>query len=504
MPLSPTAAFAALGNNNGLIYITPPSGLLTWFSDPDGMYVTTVASAPYVTLQDALYNTEFGRERVMAHFGNINRDRGGARGFRVFLNVDADWATRDVDFAAAVEITDLCSITSLDMAPVIVDGVVASNTITETRLASIQTVRVDGITTAGNANQVTDIVYEGWQAGDILVLTGIDGAVPPVIMRTPGVIEITAPSLTLNDDAGSLWLRLGPTGTFLEAFSWPAAADLRTEGINIPAQAGVFDLVPAGGVATLSPGLTGTSAFPGDIYEANISMSGGPVVLAASLNFAVATLDSLNGDSGTISANGVSIDLNGNSINFSDPTQTRITITPELALSGLWSVQWVVQDALNEIVSFALVPNFGTQNTGFIIGDMIADDTIPNVKLQTGISGTKISAGTIPITALDATTAAKVNALNFSNVTMGANITASDRQALWMDCTIGPLTVTLPAVSPGAPFQEIRVSKTDAGADIVSVSGNGNTINGLATNTDCAAQYDQVIFTWNGAEWFAK
>lgn len=99
------------------------------------------------------------------------------------------------------------------------------------------------------------------------------------------------------------------------------------------------------------------------------------------------------------------------------------------------------------------------------------------------------------------------NNTDYSFVGFGSNIAftiqSTNYNAVaddWVDMTTGATnkTVTFPATP--STDDRIKVSKADAGAGNVDIAGNGNNINGSATDL-ITSQYTVVTYQYNGTEW---
>lgn len=417
---TPYAAVQDLFNGDGYIYITDSNGSLT----PGTFQSLTLlqsGAAPGFNLDLEGYPNDIRNKGILARILNQNSlSPYTARPYRIFL--DPDPGASSTSLAGAAEVTDLLSLHGLESPPSSDSVVVAANTITSTRISSLQYIHIDGDTTAGAANQVTSIVYEGAQADDLICLTGIDGAVSPEIMRVTG-IEITAASYTLVGNATSIWLRVGPGGVFQQAYQWPAAADLRAEDIPLPLTPGVYALTPPnGGTMVLHPNVAGATVLP-DIFEHDVVLVGVGVVLAANLNFLIsgtAATGLVEGDCGYIFGNSVPITTGVNFVNFSDATGTLATLTPELALSGKWTAKWEYVGVISGIdrCIWTILPNFSSTNTQFIIGGWIKDGDIGDAKIAPGINGSKLTALSVPQSALSAIVQAKLDVQGRNRVTI--------------------------------------------------------------------------------------
>jgi len=217
----------------------------------------------------------------------------------------------------------------------------------------------------------------------------------------------------LSDFNDTLEMRYVGAGQFSQVVPEPVdVAAIRASGLPVPLQPGTFDFPPAGGVATILPGATGVSAFPGNIYEQNVLLTGPAVVLGASLGFYVDTTNAMNGDNGCIYGNSIPITIGANTITFYDPDGIKATLSAEMALSGQWTCNWVVVDQAAGIVSFSLVPIFGTANTQFLTTAMYEDLSVTGAKIDNAtIDGsTKMVDDSLTEVKLDSLVRSKLNA----------------------------------------------------------------------------------------------
>jgi len=345
----------------------------------------------------------------------------GFRPFRFFIDTRPA-ATELVIDPAAIEITDAVSWNDLGAPVTITTGTIASNTLSFQRLndGSRMQVQIDGVTTANNSlgvpsNRITSIVFEGGCVGDIVLFSGVTGAGAPAVFVNGVDIALELATKSLGDFNDTLEMRYVGAGQFSQVVpNAMDAAALRGQGVAIPLQAGTFELGPAAGTATITPGSTGVSAFPGVIYEQDIAIVS-PAVLAGSLNFTIDTTNAIEGDTGTISGNNQAITVGANAVNFSGPAGIVATLTAELALSGQWVAKWtyLYYDAvlLAGIVSWQVTPAFSTTNTQFLTTAMYKDLSVTGAKIDDAtIDGaTKMIADSIPEVNLDASVRAKLN-----------------------------------------------------------------------------------------------
>jgi hypothetical protein len=86
------------------------------------------------------------------------------------------------------------------------------------------------------------------------------------------------------------------------------------------------------------------------------------------------------------------------------------------------------------------------------------------------------------------------------NVTATGNINSTDMHAsVTADATGGAIVLTLPSLAAGDDGWTVRVMKTDASANTVTISG---TINGAA-NLVISRRYDEAYVEWTGSAWIA-
>jgi hypothetical protein len=428
-------------------------------------------------------NTNVGGGRTLGEFP-----------VRIWLDVSSS-ATESTMGVNAVEITDWLTHRGTESPRIGISASLVGNAISFEREGNDMVVTLSGTAVLNN------IISIGVLNLDEITLEG-DGATTQTLTASATIglkggstysITNTSTKITLQWDAsGSKWNEVS-RATLVD----PAL--LRANGVAIPLQDGVFQITPAGGVALISPGLTGVSAFPGNVYEPNIVQVGAGVVLGSDLEYRVDAGSATDSDSGAIYGNGVPITVGANAVNFTDNNGIQATLTDELALSGLWAAYWTVTDQANDVVSFSVVPLFSTTNTQFLTTDMIKDANVTNVKLATGIDGAKISAGTLPETGLTAALAAKVNRLSPRGVVTLNNVIAVDGDSIFIDATVGNLVVTLPAIATNS-FQRIVVTKTDSSLNTVTLSGDAN-IEKIASYV-LSGFMNSVTIEGNGTEWF--
>jgi len=343
----------------------------------------------------------------------------GFRPFRFFIDTRPA-ATELVIDPAAIEITDAVSWNDLGAPVTITTGTIASNTLSFQRLndGSRMQVQIDGITAVNNglgvpSNRITSIAFEGGCVGDIVLFSGMNGSGAPAVFVQGADIDIALTTKSLSDFNDTLEMRYVGAGQFSQVVPEPVdVAAIRASGLPVPLQPGTFDFPPAGGVATILPGATGVSAFPGNIYEQNVLLTGPAVVLGASLGFYVDTTNAMNGDNGCIYGNSIPITIGANTITFYDPDGIKATLSAEMALSGQWTCNWVVVDQAAGIVSFSLVPIFGTANTQFLTTAMYEDLSVTGAKIDNAtIDGsTKMVDDSLTEVKLDSLVRSKLNA----------------------------------------------------------------------------------------------
>lgn len=86
-----------------------------------------------------------------------------------------------------------------------------------------------------------------------------------------------------------------------------------------------------------------------------------------------------------------------------------------------------------------------------------------------------------------------------NSITTNATLTYAD-DITYVDPTAGNITITLPA-SPIAG-QDFSFWRTVAGANTITIDGNGKNINGAGTYTGMVAQYSKVRIIYDGSQWF--
>lgn len=127
------------------------------------------------------------------------------------------------------------------------------------------------------------------------------------------------------------------------------------------------------------------------------------------------------------------------------------------------------------------------------------------------LNATQLTSGTVPDARFPATLPA-VSGVNLTSLT-GANINhsvvskvfadsgyeAANDQTVLVDATGGVTTINLPATPVSGKF--VIVKKIDAGANAVTVSGNGNNIDGIGSQS-LAAQWNAILVQSDGSDWF--
>ena len=417
----------------------------------------------------------------------------GSENVRFLLDVSPG-ATATVPTSAAEDITKWLSIKGVASAYDTQSAAITGTSIVIERQARDMDVIVTG------TGSVDTIVMEGAIDGDRVTLVG-DASGSKSIASGGNIVKATAGSTSITNPVNRVTLAYRVASDEWVEVSRAvslSAAEARASGIPGPLQPGVFLMGAGNGTATITPGATGTSAFPGVVYEHNVALSAG-AALGAAMNFTVSTTSALPGDTGIISGNGRAV--TGNVITFSDNTGLKATLSTELAASGLWTAVWIVNSVGGSLrVSFSIVPEFSEAAAGFLKTGWYKDGSVTDAKIV-GMDGSKLTAGTVPETALDATSQAKLNALAWTYVNVAGNHVATDRQCVNIDSTAANRTVTLPLPGAGSGYQAIRVRKVDASGNTVTLDAGANTIDGSGTYP-LAAQYENVLVEWNGSEWF--
>ena len=334
------------------------------------------------------------------------RDSGSSL-VRFFIDASAG-ASETVMSGAAVEITEWLSYRGLQSGRLMVAASVVASAVSFERSANDMTV------TLSNNATLANVVSIGAINGDRITLQG-NGADTQVVTASATIGLASSASYSLTGTSTKLVLEWDTTGSKWNEVSRASVADatqIRASGLPVPLQPGAYQLTPGvGGIALLAPGSTGVSAFPGTIYEPNITLTGVPAVLAATLSFTVDTTNAEDGDTGTISGGGVAITIGANQVVFTDPIATRATLSAEMALSGLWVAQWVVVDKASQIVSFSVVPIFGTANTEYLDTPMYKNLSVTGAKIDDAtIDGaTKMIDDSVTEVKLDSLVRAKLN-----------------------------------------------------------------------------------------------
>jgi len=325
---------------------------------------------------------------------------------RFFIDASAG-ASETVMSGAAIEITEWLSYRGLQSGRLMVAASVVASAVSFERSANEMTVVLS------NNATLTNVVSIGAINGDRITLQG-NGADTQVVTASATIGLASSASYSLTGTSTKLVLEWDTTGSKWNEVSRASVADatqIRASGLPVPLTPGVFQMAPAGGTATITPGLTGVSAFPGTVYEHNIGLSGAPVVLGASLEFYVDVTNGEDGDTGTIYGGGVAITIGSDQVQFTDPTATRATLSEAMALSGLWAAQWTIVDKSSQIVSFSVVPIFGTANTEYLDTPMYAPLSVTGAKIDNDtIDGsTKLIDDSVDEVKLDALVRAKLN-----------------------------------------------------------------------------------------------
>jgi hypothetical protein len=478
------AAYNDLGNGSGLIYFTDPAGNLE-FLKGKGLGVP---------------NDSYGKQMVLGRIQGVESATSTFL-FRVFL----DTAAVDVAVRSGEDITELAYGRTLGAAPSVQDVVVTANTVSFVRDSSIMLVRIDGDTTMGNANRVNTFSVDGAVEGDRVTLSGIDGAVSPVL--TTGAFSYLEYEITLVGYQTTVTFQLAPGGLWMQVVpNKMNSASLRNQGVPVALQPGVYQLTPAAGTFVITPGGTGVSA-PANIYEHDSVLVGAPVVLGADMFINVTASvagGAKAGDTGMVSGNGISIDVDGNALNFGSNGGVVATLTPELALSGLWNAQWTYVGDISGVdtVTWDVVPVFSLANQQFVTTDMLEDLGVTGAKIAdaTITGSTKLVDATVTEPKLSAAVQAKLNRLAPRSVdTAMVLYQAVDGEMVLNDATAAPNVVEVD-VTLGIT-QLITVTKVDDSANTVTVQDSGAaTINGGPMFV-LSRQYESVTIQGNGTEW---
>lgn len=427
----------------------------------------------------------------------------GTRTYTVFLDVTATDPL--VIGPGAVDITGLISIRGLESLKAVQTVVVSANAVSIIRDSTDMVVYIDGDTTVGAANRVETFTVVGAKEGDTITLSGIDGAVSPVL--TVAAFDYLEYEVTLTGYATAVTLKLAPGGLWQQITpNKMDAASLRNQGVAIPAQPGVYQLTPAAGTFVITPGGTGVSA-PANIYEHDSVLVGAPVVLGADMLIDVtASLagGAKKGDTGTIGGNGIAVTVGGNALNFGSNGATVATLTPELALSGLWNAQWTYMGEISGVdtVTWDISPVYSLLNVGFVTTDKIANLGVTDAKIANAtITGsTKLVDGTVTEPKLSALVQAKLNRLAPRSVdTAMVLYQAVDGDLVLNDATAAANVVEVDVTL--ATTQLVTVTKIDDSANTVTVQDTlGATINGEALFI-LYRQYESVTIQGNGTYW---
>ena len=324
--------------------------------------------------------------------------------FKFWIDVSAG-AVEDVLGPGAVDITDVASYQPLNTPTDIQTVAVSSNTITIHREVQNARVEINGVSSVGNANHITAIIYEGGMKGDVVTFCGIDGSPAPAVFEQGPFIPIDLPTISLAGYANTLTMSYDGSAWSQVVPSHPSVEYLRSQGQNLPIQPGVNLLEPnTAGIHTLHPGVAGTDSAS-NTYSQDIALSGSPITLTGDLEFKVdidATFSNV-GDSGVIYGNGLAITPGIHTVAFSDNGAVKATLPSELAASGLWQASWnIIEMGGSPNAQFSVVPVFDAAATGFITDSMVVsldgakldaasvdgstklvDDSVTEVKLDT-------------------------------------------------------------------------------------------------------------------------
>lgn len=412
---------------------------------------------------------------------------------RIWLDV-SNSASETVMGPNAVEITDWVTHRGIESARLKQSINVVASTLVFERMGNEMTIE------AQLNGTITDIISIGVLDLDKITVTG--NGVHTQTLTASATIGVNG-SAALTTALTNVTLVYDLANTKWNETSRSIVVDpalLRENGVAIPLQEGVFQLTPAGGTATITPGATGVSAFPGIVYEHGISLLGGPIILGSDLEFTIDATSAMNGDAGFISGNSVSIDLNGNAINFSGPTGVIATMPSQMADSGMWNARWEVLDTVSipPLVGWSLVPIFSNLHTEFLETDMYQNASVTNDKLATGIDGAKVSAGTLPEAGLTVAVQNKLNSVNDAGAPAIANITGVNGITYFWDLSAGNFVATLPPIATST-YQRITFIKIDTSTNTGTISGDAT----IAGNPNIVLrdQFDAVTFKGDGTKW---
>ena len=190
----------------------------------------------------------------------------------------------------------------------------------------------------------------------------------------------------------------------------------------------------------------------------------------------------------------------------SSPTFFNLTLTNPLTVANGGT-------GLSTLTSHNVLLGEGSGNVGFAApgtsGQMLLSSgaaSDPVFGNNPAINGGSITNTTIDNTPIGNTTAAtgKFTVLTTqgfiaNTVTKSSAYTAlSTDYTIRADGTAAGFTITLPA-SP-TTGQIFNVKKIDSTANVITISGNGNNIDGTATKT-ISTQYTSLVFQFNGSTW---
>jgi hypothetical protein len=77
--------------------------------------------------------------------------------------------------------------------------------------------------------------------------------------------------------------------------------------------------------------------------------------------------------------------------------------------------------------------------------------------------------------------------------------TAVNKEVVLVDASGGGVTINLPASPNDGDFIDIK--KTDSSSNTVTISGNGNNVDGVA-NVYLYVQYESICIVSDGSNWF--
>lgn len=323
--------------------------------------------------------------------------------FRVFVDSSTS-ATASTLAGSAVEITE--AIAALPPFPV-QEVAIVSAAITIERKDRENYVKVTG------GGTIDDIIMPDAQYGDLVTVYCKDGEAA-VTIRNSNPLGLGNIAMSVSTDYVSTGEFEAKTFCYRIVGGTPVWAESDGRDNSTPTnnrESGSFVPLVAG-VATQAMNLAGAAytynmGDPAQEYSVQFTGSGN---LTGNITVSLAAgADILAGDEGSLFGNGSSVTYTG----AFTITVGGIVIPASVALSGNWKVFWIYDGAA---FRYNLVSNITDAN---IVGtSQIQNLAVTDAKIASGVSGSKITAGTVPFTALDASTQALFGGLAASYTTV--------------------------------------------------------------------------------------